>query len=153
MLLEADLPLLIGGIPEQLCARLTFVNQIINATRICHWKEILSKGFYEVEDLSSKLIFLRGVALRGIGLSPNESLLTCGCRHVLMFQSSRRTATRAVLRMENNDNLKLFFSFTVCGSVCYGTREYVRQPEKFPLPLCVCECDGVGDGGGIGAGK
>lgn len=55
--------------------------------------------------------------------------------------------------MENNDNLKLFFSFTVCGSVCYGTRGYVRQPEKFPLPLCVCECDGVGDGGGIGAGK
>lgn len=28
-----------------------------------------------MEDLSSKLIFLRGV-LRGIGLSPNESLLT-----------------------------------------------------------------------------
>lgn len=60
---EADLPLLIGGIPEQLCARLTVVNQIVNATRICHWKEILSKGFYEVEDLLSKLIFLKGAAL------------------------------------------------------------------------------------------
>ena len=92
---EADLPLLIGGIPEQLCARLTLVNQIINATRICHWKEILSKGFYEVEDLSSKLIFLKGVALRGIGLSPNESLLTFSRRHVLMFQSSKAHSNKS----------------------------------------------------------
>lgn len=56
--------------------------------------------------------------------------------------------------MENNDNLKLFFSFTVCARMSVMAPENVSDSlEKFPC-LCVCECDELfGGPGGIGAGK